>query len=128
MSVSQMSENVCQIIIFSIKYSSPLDEIYLVNFIFFNMYIIYNNPNFTIQYENLPFTFTLATSVHFHQYKSHFKKSETSTLCYVLNYTSALYFLNICIYTYVHVTIFRIPDKILYSYLLFNINIIVIIS
>ena len=63
MSVSQMSENVCQIIIFSIKYSSPLDEISLVNFIFFNMYIIYNNPNFTIQYENLPFTFTLAANV-----------------------------------------------------------------
>ena len=124
-----MFEHVCQIIIFSIKYSSPLDEISLVNFIFFNMYIIYNNPNFTIQYENLPFTFTLATSVHFHQYKSHFKKSETSTLCsYVLNYTSALYFLNICIYTYFYVNIFRIPDKILYSYILFNINAIIIIS
>ena len=90
------------------------------------MYMIYNNPNFTIQYANLPFI--LATSVHFHQYKSHLKKSETNTLCsYVLNSTSALYFWNICIYTYFHVNIFRIPDKILYSSLLFNINIIIII-
>lgn len=89
--------------------------------------MIYNNPNFTIKYANLPFT--LATSVHFHHYKcKSFKKNQKLAHVVIsLTLFQLCISLNICICTYLCMDTFRIPDKILYSSLLLSINIIIII-